>query len=281
MKTVLVTGALGYIGSHVVAELVRRGECVIALDRSEAPKTEGVERIVADAFDMNFDIREHIDFAPDVCLHLAWRNGFAHNDKSHILDLSSHYRLLMHLVEAGVSHIAVMGTMHEVGYWEGAITADTPCNPQSLYGIAKEALRRSLDLSLANKSVVFQWLRAFYIYGDDEKAQSIFGKILRAAASGEKLFPFTTGKNKFDFITIEELASQIASAVLQDKVTGVINCCTGRPESLADRVEGFIRENELDIALDYGAFPDRPYDSPGVWGDPSAIQAILASEIAS
>lgn len=67
--------------------------------------------------------------------------------------------------------------------------------------------------------------------------------------------------------------------VLQDKVTGVINCCTGAPESLADRVEGFIRENGLSIALDYGAFPDRPYDSPGVWGDATEIRAIImASE---
>ena len=66
--------------------------------------------------------------------------------------------------------------------------------------------------------------------------------------------------------------------VLQDEVTGVINCCTGEPESLADRVEGFIRENGLSIALDYGAFPDRPYDSPGVWGDATEIHAILAAE---
>ncbi len=37
--------------------------------------------------------------------------------------------------------------------------------------------------------------------------------------------------------------------------------------SLAERVEAYIRDNDLDIALEYGAFPDRPYDSPGVWGD--------------
>lgn len=127
--------------------------------------------------------------------------------------------------------------------------------------------------------VAFQWLRAFYIYGNDEKAQSIFGKLLRAARAGDERFPFTTGKNLYDFITVEELARQIAAVVLQDKVTGVINCCTGAPESLADRVEGFIRENGLSIALDYGAFPDRPYDSPGVWGDATEIRAIImASE---
>ena len=195
-------------------------------------------------------------------------------------DLSAHYRFLMNMARAGVGQIAVMGTMHEVGYWEGAITADTPCNPQSLYGIAKNALRQGLALSLAPMPVAFQWLRAFYIYGNDEKAQSIFGKILRAAKAGEERFPFTTGKNLYDFITVKELARQIAAVVLQDEVTGVINCCTGEPESLADRVEGFIRESGLSISLDYGAFPDRPYDSPGVWGDATEIRAILAAECA-
>ena len=45
---------------------------------------------------------------------------------------------------------------------------------------------------------------------------------------------------------------------------------------LAERVERYIAENNLNITLEYGAFPDRPYDSPGVWGDPSKINEILA-----
>ncbi len=48
--------------------------------------------------------------------------------------------------------------------------------------------------------------------------------------------------------------------------------------TLAERVEGYIADNGLNIALDYGAFPDRPYDSPGVWGDATKIRAILAAD---
>ena len=68
----------------------------------------------------------------------------------------------------------------------------------------------------------------------------------------------------------------IAATVMQDEVTGIINCCSGKPVSLAEEVEGFIRKNGLDIQLEYGAFPDRPYDSPGVWGDPTKINKILS-----
>lgn len=56
-------------------------------------------------------------------------------------DLPSHYLFIKNLLEGGLKHIAVMGTMHEVGFFEGSIKEDTPTNPQSLYGIAKNALR--------------------------------------------------------------------------------------------------------------------------------------------
>lgn len=275
MKTILVTGASGYIGTQVVHTLVEKGSRVIALDRNASLGFPGVEAVCADIFDENLDVCALIGCVPDACLHLAWRNGFAHNEASHLLDLSAHYRFLTLLATQGVKQIAVMGTMHEVGYWEGAITAETPCNPQSLYGVAKNALRQALELTFAQSDVTLQWLRAFYIYGNDRKAQSIFGKLLRAADAGEKTFPFTTGKNEYDFITVEELADQIATVVLQTEVSGVINCCSGVPESLAHRVESFICENGLDISLQYGAFPDRPYDSPGVWGDAHLIQSLM------
>ena len=77
---------------------------------------------------------------------------------------------------------------------------------------------------------------------------------------------------------MEDLAKLITIASTQTKVNGIINVCTGEPESLASRVERFIREQGLEIKLEYGAYPDRAYDSPGIWGDPSRIQDILANE---
>ncbi len=271
---VLVTGANGYIGRHVVSSLLDNGHEVIACDL----RVDGIDnraRCIEDNIFAGSDGAFERLGSPDVCIHLAWRDGFVHNSPNHIGDLSSHYKFLTSMVDGGLKHLAVMGTMHEVGYWEGAIDEHTPCNPLSMYGIAKNALRQAMMLYCKDKGCILYWLRAYYILGDDTRNHSIFAKLLQADREGQKSFPFTTGKTKYDFISVEELSRQIAIASTQEDVKGIINCCSGNPVSLADRVEQYIKDNQLSIKLDYGKFPDRPYDSPIIYGDNTKIKQIL------
>lgn len=272
---VVVTGAGGYIGPHVVTALLDAGAEVVANVRagSRAQLDPRAERVEADILAADFD--PAVWGTPDAVVHLAWEDGFVHNSPAHLGQLSAHYRLLTGLAAAGVPRLVALGTMHEIGYWEGAIDADTPTNPLSLYGIAKDALRRGLPVALP-ESTSLAWVRCYYIYGDDRRNRSIFARLLEAADEGKTTFPFTTGKNLYDFIRVEELGRQIAAVALDTSVSGVVNCASGEPMSLAAKVEEFIAENALGITLEYGAFPDRPYDSPGVWADATRIREILA-----
>jgi dTDP-6-deoxy-L-talose 4-dehydrogenase (NAD+) len=270
---ILVTGANGYIGRHIVKSLLDKNATVAAVDLATDGIPDGADKFSLNIFDPTTDVYAETG-KPAAAVHLAWKDGFVHNSNAHMEYLSDHYKFCTKIANSGIKTLAVMGTMHEVGYWEGAIDENSPCNPLSQYGIAKNALRQSLMLSLKDK-INLQWLRAYYIYGDDKRASSIFAKITDAEERGDDLFPFTSGKNQYDFITVDVLAEQIASCVLQDKVNGIINCCTGRPKTLAEQVESYILEREFKIKLNYGAFPDRPYDSPGVWGDNTKINEIM------
>lgn len=271
---VLVTGANGYIGRHVVSSLLDAGCDVIACDLNLQDVDLRAKQVEMNLFSSIDGLYEKLG-CPEVCVHMAWRDGFQHNSPNHLGDLSAHYRFLTSLIDSGLKRLVVMGTMHEVGYWEGMIDDSTPCNPISMYGIAKDALRRAMIVYCGQKGCKLQWLRAYYILGDDLKNHSIFTKLLQASAEGKKTFPFTSGKAKYDFITVAELADQVSHVVLQDAICGIINCCSGNPISLAEKVESFIEEYGLCIKLEYGAFPDRPYDSPIIYGNASKIKQIM------
>ena len=269
---VVVTGASGYIGRHVVDALIKMHHEVIAVDMINKGINTDAKFLSLDIF--SDDIYNKLG-RPDACIHMAWKDGFNHASDAHMGMLSKHYAFIKNMIDGGVKYLSVMGTMHEIGYYEGCVDENTPTNPLSMYGIAKNALRQS-SLLLAEKSnTALMWLRAYYILGDDSNNNSIFSKITQMEHEGKASFPFVSGKNKYDFINVDELAKQIAIASTQSEVTGIINCCSGKPVSLADKVNEFIEKNHFSIRPDYGKFPERPYDSPAIWGDNTKINLMM------
>ena len=205
---------------------------------------------------------------------MAWKDGFVHGSVNHINDLHRHFDFITKMIQGGLKKVAVMGSMHEIGFFEGSIDENTPCEPQSLYGISKNALRKLVEIKCKESNCVYQWLRGFYIVGNTEDGSSIFSKIVQASRRAEHHFPFTMGLNQFDFLDYDMFCKYVADAVEQDEINGIINICSGRPQTLASRVEKFITDNKFDLILDYGVFPDRPYDSKAIWGNDAKIQAI-------
>lgn len=272
---VMVTGADGYIGKGVVERLLSDGNDVVAMGLFPCGiASDKLVEIVGDVFEYEFSG----DDIPDVLLHLAWRNGFLHNDMAHLDDLPKHYRFIKSAVNAGVKRIAVMGSMHEVGYHEGPVDENTPCNPTTPYGVSKNALRQLTAELCRQNEVKMQWLRGFYLVSNDGRGSSIFAKLVHAAWEGREEFPFTSGIAKYDFLPYEKFCDQVVAAITQSEVTGIISICSGEPVALGDYIERFIEENGFDIKLAYGMYPDRPYDSPAIWGDAEKINAILKAK---
>ena len=270
---ILVTGANGYLGQGIVKAILDSGHEVIAADF----KVDHVDDRARKKACNLFDVESPYTFfgRPDVLLHLAWRDGFVHYSDAHIEDLPKHYAFIKAFAEAGCKRIAVMGSMHEIGFFEGSIDEHTPCNPTTPYGIGKNAFRELTDMLCKKNGCVFQWMRGYYIVGNSKYGSSIFSKITAAVEAGKKEFPFTLGQNQYDFIDYSDFCAQVAAVVGQNEVQGVINSCSGKPEKLADRVERFIKENNYNIKLQYGKFPDRPYDSKAVWGNDEKIKRIM------
>lgn len=277
---ILVTGAEGFLGKGIVNRLIDLGNEVIAACLNK-PRDVDARATVIESDIFNIDNPYEYYGKPDVVLHLAWKDGFIHYSEAHLEYLASHVNFLKKLCQSNIKQIAVMGSMHEIGFYEGSINEHTPCNPESYYGIAKNALRETTEIMCKQNDKIFQWLRGYYIVGNTSEGSSIFSKLVNASEKGEKVFPFTMGLNQFDFLDYDEFCNQVAYAVSQNTINGIINICSGRPEKLSDRVERFIKDNNLNIKLQYGEFPDRPYDSKAVWGDNKKITQILQLDISN
>ena len=270
---ILVTGANGYLGRGIVRCLLAHGADVVAAGFQLDDVDDGAEKKAGDLFAVENPYEYY--GCPDVLLHLAWQDGFQHYSDKHVDNLPKHYDFIKKFIESGISKVAVMGSMHEIGFFEGSINENTSCHPITPYGISKNALRELVEVYANKNNVMFQWLRGYYIVGNSKSGCSIFSKIAIAESEGKTDFPFTMGLNQYDFIDYDKFCERTVLAVLQDNILGVINICSGYPEKLADRVERFIKENHYSIKLKYGAFPDRPYDSKAVWGDSKRIETIM------
>ena len=272
-----VTGADGYLGKGIVKTLLDNGVEVIAAGFNSKGVDERAEIVAGDIFELHDPYND--SGKPDTIVHLAWRDGFNHKASSHIEDLPKHCAFVSALAESPIEKLCVMGSMHEVGYHEGSVRADTPCFPMSRYGISKNALRDFCFLVARENNIECLWMRGYYIVDGDPNGCSVFSKIAQANLAGKKKFPLTSGKNRCDFLDYDVFCEMAVKTVMQPGLTGIVNICSGEPESLGSRVERFVKDEGFDIELQYGVYPDRLYDSPGIWGDLN--ESILAKGIGS
>ena len=130
---VLVTGAGGYIGRHVVTALLNRRADVVAIERpgrrsERAPIDPRASLVELDIFEQREQLLELVGDC-DVVVHLAWEAGFVHNSPVHMERLGEHFGLLRAAAERGVKRIAVMGSMHEVGFCRRRLDNHPPAVP--------------------------------------------------------------------------------------------------------------------------------------------------------
>lgn len=152
-----------------------------------------------------FEVENPFDYfgKPDVLLHLEWRDGLVHYSNAYIDDLLKHFSFIKNMDESGIKQISALGSMHELGFFEGSINESAPCHPITPYGIAKNALRDLTQMICKQKDITFQCFRGYYIVGNSKFGSSIFSKITAAVEEGKTEFLFTMGQNQYDFCDYE------------------------------------------------------------------------------
>ncbi len=268
---IAITGATGFIGRHVLAELALHDVNVCAVSRSEGqdlPPLKKGQWVHMDLRQPPANVYEEMG-SPDVLIHLVWSGLQDYRSLSHYEEeLPRQYQFLKQMVSQGVKNLVVAGTCLEYGMQSGPLSADmvtTPCTP---YGYAKDALRRQLNYLKLTQPFNLIWARLFYMYGDGQPASSIFSQLKQAALQGFGEFNMSGGEQLRDYLPVEEVAHQLVALALEQKDIGAVNVCSGKPTSVRAIVETWIKENNWDISLNIGYFPYQDYEPMAFWGVP-------------
>lgn len=280
---ILVTGATGFIGNHVIEYLLSKKYSVIATSRNQdkASQKKWFSKVNYISFDIenfpkNLNLFQYFG-EPDVLIHLAWDGLPNFLDTVHIdKNLFSHYEFIKNFVENGGKNILITGTCLEYGMQSGELSEDLIPQPDCAYAVAKDSLRRFVtELQKKHKSFTFQWVRLFYMYGEGQYDKAILPQLENAVKKGEKSFNMSGGEQLRDYLPIEKVAENISKIALQNKIQGIINCCSGSPISIRKFIEDFILENAYKISLNLGFYSYPTYEPMAFWGDKSKFDSIF------
>jgi len=276
MTTVALTGATGFIGRHVMRQLDLRGIPFVASGRhAAAPSGLGCRWVQLDLAAPPTDLYEHLA-RPDVLIHLAWQGLPNYNELRHFEEeLPRHYAFLRRLIEQGLPAVVVAGTCFEYGLQSGQLSEDMPTSPINPYGLAKDVLRRQLQM--LRKTVPFEltWARVFYLFGDGQSAGSLFSQVSTAAEAGLPSFDMSGGEQLRDYRDVREVASDLVELALLKVGVDVVNLGSGTPVSVRQLVERWIAERGWQITLNRGYLPYPDHEPMAFWSTRTKLDGVL------
>lgn len=275
---IAVSGATGFIGRYVLAELASRSLETVALVRpsSAGNLTSYASKVVTfDLHDVPSDAFERLG-CPDALIHLAWSGLPNYRSLHHFeQELPAQYRFLKSLIDAGLQTLVVAGTCFEYGMQSGPLSEQVIPQPDNPYGYAKNALRCQLEQLKKEQPFQLAWARLFYLYGEGQSKSSLFSQLREAVEHGDPVFNMSGGEQLRDYLPVAEVARYLVSLVLADKDAGAVNVCSGTPVSVRGIVEGWIRENHWSIVPSLGHYPYPNYEPMAFWGDSTKLLTLL------
>ena len=299
-KTVLVTGGAGYIGSHVVLQLVGRGERVVVLDDLSTgfpQATLGVPLVrgsVGDRELVGRVLREHsVDTVMHFAAHTIVPESVRDPLKYYGNNTCSTRSLLQSCAEHGISHFVFSSTAAVYGILEsGYASEDTPTAPINPYGTSKlmsEWMLRDLSAATSLRHVA---LRYFNVAGSDTGGRigqstrnaTLLIKVAAEHAVGKRPslsmygtdYPTPDGTGVRDYIHVQDLATAHVDALnyLRDGGASVtLNCGYGHGYSVREVLQAV--ERIAGRALVVHEQPRREGDPPSLVARADRIKSVL------
>ena len=271
-KTILLTGATGFVGRQVLRNLVGRGEQVCLVVREGTQNRIENHSAIKNVIVTNDIFAERADWWAGTCrnidtiIHVAW-----YAEPSKYLQSPKNMDCLIGTLEmakgaaaTGVRRFVGVGTCFEYDLKEGTLSTQTPLKPLTPYAATKAALFMALSQWLPQQEIEFAWCRLFYLQGEGEDNRRLVPYLRKKIGAGETA-ELTNGKQVRDFMNVQDAGRRIAE-IANSKTQGPVNVCSGQGitvRALAEQIADEFGRRDL---LHFGAREENLIDPPCVIG---------------
>jgi UDP-glucuronate 4-epimerase len=267
MERALITGAAGFIGSHLAAELLRQDWLVTGVDtRSPVSDPVAAENLAELTRDGRFQFVRADVVGADLAIllegvrvvfHLAalpgvrrsWGDRFADYLTCNVLGT---HRLLEACAMVEVPRLVFASSSSVYGPTDGAPSRESDSLvPLSPYAVSKLAAERLCLVHASRPGAVTSVvaLRYFTVYGPGQRPDMAFSRIMRAALSGHAVSLYGNGEQRRDFTYISDAVNATIAAAATDVQAEVVNVGSGSTATLTDVLESVAALAEVPVPV--------------------------------
>ena len=274
-----VTGATGFLGSHVVRALVERGCAPVLMSRS-ARAAEGLRAVPFDLRDPRSVTDAVRAVRPDVVLHLAGTiagraaSAAAARECAEV-NIDGTLRLLEAAQESGARRIVLLGSALEYGNQPGPLHEGLPLQPATAYGISKAAASLFAQALFRSSACPVVVLRLFTVYGPGQSPEMFVAEAIDRALDGEP-FRMSQGTQRRDLVFVGDVVEAILAAAAAPGADGeIVNVGSGQALPLQDVARRIWRLSGTAAPLLIGALAAAPVQLHDTWADVTRARRVL------
>lgn len=285
MENVLVTGAAGFIGSKLVAELIRQGHKVYALiekgdvgSRNRLLSIDPAIEVVDDLQHLFCNATAYPAF--DRIFHLATvgvRPDFNNISLMCDVNIKLGCQMVDFVRENHSGVLVAFGSCFEYGdHGDVLLTEEMDCRPESLYAITKNASTNLVTCYAKTQNINMITVRPFGVFGEGEGLNRLAPSIIHSCMRGE-IVKTTPGEQVRDFVNVKDLVKAIinlsGSAYTPYEI---YNICSDNPVSVKSFILEIIDVCGFDVSLvEFGGIPYRNNEAMVFAGDNRKLQNVI------
>lgn len=277
MSKVLLTGASGFIGTHVRKALWEAGREIISLVRTAGPEFVPYpgEQIVVGTLGKPDALAQDLNGLDiGACVHLAWEGIPDYSSRYSMKNLEYGFHVLELCRSLGIKKLVMAGSCWEYLNPAGMVSETAPLSWENPFKVAKNTLHLMTDEFCRENEIAYCWLRFFYVYGEGQRSGSLIPYIVKTLKNGVQ--PALNGAfNRNDFVHVLDVARAVCKSVerMQAKPCyETLNIGSGKATQVLEIAE--TAAQLLHMPLDSSKY-ESPANPAAFWADIRMAEAKL------